>query len=366
MIRVSSRTDPSRGTAAGVTVSSLLAGILLASLLFAALGVNPAQALARIFSGSFGSVYGLGETVTKAIPLMLIGAGLAVALRGKLWNIGAEGQLLAGAVCATAVALRLKDSLPAPLMIPLLFAAGAAGGALCGALSGWLKTRWNVNEVISTLMLNYILAELVQFLVYGPWKGTTQFGFPYTDNFAVSATLPCLGPTRIHWPTLLAALLACAASAFLLFRTRFGFETRACGGNPEAARYAGLAPDRTAVLLMAFSGALAGMAGVGEVAGIHKHLSYPWAISSGYGYTAILAAWIAAAHPLLVIPSSLLLGGILVGGDAIQTSMGLPGSAISVFNGILLLAMAGGEFFLRYRVSMPLFKVRRLSKKAAC
>ena len=118
MIRVTLRTDPSRGTAAWVTAGSLFAGILLASLLFAALGVNPAQALARIFAGSFGSAYGWGETLTKAIPIMLIGAGLAVALRGRLWNIGAEGQLLAGAVCATAVALRLKDGLPAPLMIP--------------------------------------------------------------------------------------------------------------------------------------------------------------------------------------------------------------------------------------------------------
>ncbi|MCX5795337.1 MAG: ABC transporter permease [Elusimicrobia bacterium] len=335
--------------AAAVTLAALAAGVLLASVSFAFMGVNPVSALTRIFAGSFGSLYGWGETVTKAIPLALAGTGLCLAFQGRMWNIGAEGQLLCGAVAATGLALAAPDALPAWLMIPLLFLAGFAGGAACGAVPGWLKARFRVNEVISSLMLNYICAELVQYLVYGPWKGRQQFGFPYTNNFSAAATLPVLGATRIHWPTMVLAALLAPAAHWLLTRTKMGFEIRVMGGNPVAARYAGMDPRRTAVLVMALSGGLAGLAGTGEVAGIHHHLTYPWSISSGYGYSAIIVAWVARLDPLLVLPAALFFGGILVGGDAIQTSMHLPGSAINLFNGIILMCLIAGEFFLRYR-----------------
>jgi simple sugar transport system permease protein len=331
------------------TLGALLAGLGLAALAFLFMGVDPVKALASILAGSFLSPYGLGETVTKAIPLILAGIGLSLAFTGRLWNIGAEGQLLAGATAATAAALLIKDSLPSFLTIPLLFAAGGVGGAALALLAGWLKTRWRVNEVIATLMLNYICAEFVQYLIYGPWKGPTQSGFPYTDNFAASAVLPVLGATRIHWPTLLLALAAAVGAWVLLNRTRFGFELRAMGGNPDAAAYAGMDSSRTTLVVLALSGGLAGLAGVGEVAGIHQHLTYPWAVSSGYGYAAIIVAWVAALNPLLAVPSGLFLGGIMVGGDAIQISMGLPAAAISLFNGLLLLSLMAGEFFLTYR-----------------
>ncbi|HBL15849.1 MAG TPA: ABC transporter permease [Elusimicrobia bacterium] len=331
------------------TLGALAVGLLLGSFSLGVMGADPLQALSSIFLGSFASAYGFGETVTKAIPLMLAGTGLALAFRGRLWNIGAEGQLLAGAVAATGAALSLKDLLPGFLMVPALFAAGAAGGAAWGLLAGWLKTRFQVNEVIGSLMLNYIAAEAVQYLIYGPWKGATQFGFPYTDNFCAAATLPVIAGTRVHAPTLAVALAAAGGAFWALRRMRFGFEVRALGGNPEAARYAGIDPARTALILMALSGGLAGLAGAGEAAGIHHHLTYPWAVSSGYGYSAIIVAWVAGLNPLLVVPSALFLGGILVGGDAIQTSMGLPASAISLFNGILLLSLMGGEFFARRR-----------------
>ena len=335
--------------AAAVTAAALAAGLLAASSAFAFMGVNPALALWRIFTGSFGSLYGLGETVTKAIPLALTGLGLCLAFQGRLWNIGAEGQLLCGAAAATGAALALKGALPAGLMVPLIFLCGFAGGAACGAVPGWLKARFRVNEVISSLLLNYVCAEFIQYLVYGPWKGKAQFGFPYTDNFAACATLPVLGATRIHWPTLALALLLIPAAHWLLTRTKFGFEVRALGGNPLAARYAGMDPGRTAVLVMALSGGLAGLAGTGEVAGIHHHLTYPWSISSGYGYSAIIVAWLARLDARLIIPAALFLGGILVGGDAIQTSLHLPASAINLCNGLILLCLIAGEFFLRYR-----------------
>ncbi|MBI5624014.1 MAG: ABC transporter permease [Elusimicrobia bacterium] len=349
MIEFAPRPEPSAADRALVTLGALCSGLALAALAFLLMGAHPGRAMAAVFSGSFMSAYGLGETATKAIPLILSGIGLSLAFRGRLWNIGAEGQLLAGATAATGLALALQDSLPAPLAVPLLFAAGAAGGAALAALAGWLKTRFRVNEVVSTLMLNYICAELVQHLVYGPWKGPSQSGFPYTDNFAAPLVLPVLGATRIHWPTLVLALASAAAAWVLVHRTRFGFELRAMGGNPDAAACAGMNASRTTLLVMAASGGLAGLAGVGEVAGIHRHLTYPWAVSSGYGYAAIIVAWVAGLDPLLAVPAGLFLGGIMVGGDAIQISMGLPAAAISLFNGLLLLCLMAGEFFLRYR-----------------
>jgi len=307
-------------------------------------GTNPATALYKVFVGSFGSWYGFKETVTKTIPLLLTGTGLVIAFRARFWNIGAEGQVLFGAIGATWVALKVAPSLP------LMFLGGFIAGGLWGLLCAWLRTRYGINEVISSLMLNYIAAELVQYLIYGPWKGKSQFGMPYTDDFPASATLPCLYGSRVHYPTLILALLAMGAAWVFLRRTTWGFEIRVVGENPDAARYAGIQSGRTFALVMLLSGGLAGLAGVGEVAGIHHHLTYPWAISSNVGYTAIIVAWLARLEPPLVLLSGLFFGGILVGGDVIQTSLGLPFAAVNVFNAVILLFLIMGDFFREHRV----------------
>ena len=202
-LTVTPRERESRGLAALVLAGSLAAGLAAICVVFAASGVDPFYALYRIFAGSFGSVYGLGETVTKAIPLILIGAGLAFVFRAKFWNIGAEGQLLAGATAATWIGLNVH--LPGPLLVALMFLAGFAAGAAWGALLALLKARFGVNEVISSLMLNYIAYELITLLITGPWKGPTQHGFPYTDDFSRAASLAVLPGTRIHAVTLVLA-----------------------------------------------------------------------------------------------------------------------------------------------------------------
>lgn len=335
---------------------SLLGGLLAVAFVFAARGVNPLFALGSIFSDSFGSAYGLRETITKAIPLVLISAGLTLAFQAKFWNIGAEGQLLMGAIFATWVALNIGPHAPRGVVIPLMFLAGFTGGALLGVVPALLKVRFGVNEVISTLMLNYVAAELVQFLVVGPWKGTTQYGFPYTDDFPPSATLGLIGRTRIHPVTLVVALVCVFAIAVLIYRTRFGYEVRVVGDNPDAARYAGINVYTLTVLLMVVGGGVAGLAGVGEVAGVHHHLSYPYTISAGYGFTAIIVAWLARLNPIFVIISGLFFAGIEVGGDAIQLSLGLPAATVEVFNGIILFFLITGEYFLHHRVSLSLRK----------
>ncbi|TFG61726.1 MAG: ABC transporter permease [Spirochaetales bacterium] len=333
-----------------VLVCSLAAGLLMVSLVFLIKGANPLFAIAKIFGGSFGSAYGIKETITKAIPLILIGTGLTVAFKGKFWNIGAESQLLFGAMAGTWIGLRLGPSLPAAAVLPLMFLAGFLAGAVWGIIPALLKVRFSINEVISTLLLNYIGAELMRFLITGPWKGKTQFGFPYTDDLPASAVLSVLPGSRIHIVTLVLALAAALIIFFLLFSTKFGYEVRVIGENPEAARYAGIGFMRTALLGMVISGGLAGLAGVGEAAGIHHHLGYPDSVSSGYGFTAIIVAWLAKLNPLGVIVSSVFFAGILVGGDAIQISLGLPAATVQVFNGILLFFLIMGDYFIKNRL----------------
>jgi len=349
-LRVSARYDIPRWMPSAALAGSLAAGLAAVGIMFAASGVNPLYAIYRIFGGSFGSLYGLGETVTKAIPLILIASGLAVAFRAKFWNIGAESQLLLGAMFAGWVGLHWH--LPQPLLIAAMFAAGFVGGALWGLIPAALRARFGVNEVISTLMLNYIAAELLTLLVTGPWKGRTQQGFPYTDDLTAAATLAVIPGTRIHTVTLVLAIASAIVLSVLVQRTKFGYELRVIGENRQAARYAGIDLGRVTLLMMALSGGVAGMAGVGEVAGVHHHLTYPVAISSGYGYTAIIVAWLGRLNPLGAVFSGLFFAGILVGGDAIQISLGLPAATVQVFNGMLLVFLIAGDYFLRHRLAL--------------
>ncbi len=329
---------------------SLLAGLFTIGLIFLFSGVNPLFAFYKIFSGSFGSTYGIKETITKAIPLILIGGGLAMAFRAKFWNIGAESQLLMGAIFGTWMGLAWGPNLPSYVIVPLMFLAGFFGGALWGVIPAILKIKFAINEVISTLMMNYICAEFMIFLIVGPWKGKTKFGFPYTDDLPASAILGLIPGSRIHYITLMVALISAVVLALIMYKTRFGYEVRVIGENPEAGKYAGIDFFKTTVIIMAISGGVAGLAGVGEAAGIHHYLSYPATISSGYGFTAIIVAWLAKLNPLFVIVSGLFFAGILVGGDAIQISLGLPAASVAVFNGTLLVFLIMGDYFLKHRV----------------
>ena len=351
-LRIEKREQATATLRATVLVLSLLAGFVAVGVLFVARGVNPFFALWKILGGSFFDLYGLSETVTKAIPLMLIGTGLTLAFRARFWNIGAESQLLMGAILATWVGLRWGARLPAAVLVPLMFLSGFVGGAVWGLIPAVLKARYGVNEVISTLMLNYVAAEFLTLLVVGPWKGASQQGFPYTDDLPAAAVLPLIRATRIHYPTLLVALAAAVILFVLVYSTRYGYELRVIGENPDAARYAGIDFLRTTVVLMAVSGGLAGLAGVGEVAGIHRHLTYPAVISGGYGFTGIIVAWLAKLNPLAAIVSALFFAGILVGGDAVQISLGLPAATVQVFNGVLLFFLIMGDYFLANRLRL--------------
>ncbi len=350
-VRMEKRLIPSRWMTLSAPILSLALALLVIAFVFLGYGVSPLLAYKRIFVGAFGSLYGLSETIVKATPLMICGVGLAIAFKALVWNIGAEGQLLMGAVAATWVALYAIPDAPAVVLLPCMFVAGFLGGAFWGVIPGILKAKLRANEVITSLMMVYIASELVNYLVYGPWKGAEEWGFPYSSKFPSSAQLPRLLGTRIHYPTLILALLLAMLVYVLMMRTKLGYEIRVTGENPEAARYAGMSYFKTVVLVMLISGGLAGLAGVGEVAGIHHRLRYPQGISPGYGFTAIIVAWLGRLNPLAVILTSLLFGGLLVGGDAIQVALGLPVATINIFNGVILFFVLGGELLTRYKIT---------------
>ncbi|MCG8454521.1 MAG: ABC transporter permease [Spirochaetales bacterium] len=333
-----------------ILIGSLLAGLLAVSVVFALNGVNPALAIFSIFRGSFGSWYGIKETITKAIPLILIGSGLALAYKAKFWNIGAESQLLVGAIFATWVGLHWGPHLPAPVIVPLMFLAAFLGGALWGVIPAYLKVRFGINEIISTLMLNYIAAEFVKFLVVGPWKGASKGGYPYTDDLPAQAILSHFSYSRISPVLLVLAIIAALVLGWIVYRSRFGYEIRVIGENTHAARYSGINFFRTSLLIMVVSGGMAGLTGAGELMSIHHYLSYPETISAGYGFTAIIVAWLARLNPAFTIVSGLFFAGIIVGGDAIQISMGMPAATVSVFNGMILVFLIMGDFFISHKL----------------
>lgn len=346
---VEKRPVPSGGLIFFTSVLAILAALVVAGVFFWAYGVSPFHAYHLILKGALGSKLGLTETVRRAIPLLLCGAGLALAFRALFWNIGAEGQLLLGAVAATWVALFSR--LPEALLLPAMLILGFLGGMIWAIIPAILKVKLGINDVITTLMMNYIAMYLVLYLIHGPWKGPQMRGFAYTDFFPKGAWFPLIPGTRIHWLTLILGLLAALAVYVLVAQTKRGFEIRVIGENPEAARFAGMSYTKTILLVMALSGGLAGLAGVGEVGGIHHLLRQPEQISLGFGYTAIIVAWLARRNPLAVILTAPLLGAIMAGGDVIKASLGLPFQLVNMFNGLILFFLISGEILMRYKLS---------------
>lgn len=286
-IRLEPRTESSTMLTIGVTVFSILLAVPIIAVIFSGFNVNPLDAFLVILEGAFGDVYGISETVTKAIPLMLCAVGLGVAYETGFYNIGAEGQLLMGAIFSTWVALNFGH-LSSMILLPSMLIAGAIGGGIWGLIPTYLKVKFETNEVITTLMMNYIASKTLDYLVFGPWRGKEEWGFPYTSKFSETARLPVIGFTRVHYPTLILGLAAALILFFVLRRTKIGFDTRIVGKNPEAARYLGINSTKIFMFVMLISGGLAGIAGFGEVAGIQHRLRQ--AISPGYGFTSIIVA----------------------------------------------------------------------------
>ncbi len=354
-IVIEKRETVSRSARMLIPIISFIFSLAFGAVMLALSGVNPWVTFAAMAKGALGNGYAVGETLVKAIPLMLTGLGVAIAFRMLFWNIGAEGQLAMGGIAAAGVALFIADRIPSWSVIPLIVLAGMVAGALWAAIPAALRAYLGVNETITTLMMNYVAVLWVSYLYHGPWRDPAGYGFPGTAQFPRSAWLPLLYG-RVHLG-LVFAVVAAAIMWFLLQRTKWGFEIRITGENPQAARYIGIDIARNIVLVMLVSGALSGLAGACEVSGVMHRLQQ--GLTVGYGYTAIIVAWMSQLNAWGVLLVAFVLAALLVGGDQIQLAMGLPAAMALVIQGALLFPMLGGALFAEYRL-----RIVRTSKLA--
>jgi general nucleoside transport system permease protein len=345
-----------------VLSAAVIAGALAGGLLVQASGYSALKAAGAIAEGSFGGTYPISQTLAAAIPLATIALGTAVAFKVQLWNIGGEGQFYMGAFGATAVELVGGPAgWPAVILLPAMLAAGFVAGAAWALVPAWLRAWHSVNEIITTLMLNYVAVLWVNYLVYGPWKDPAGRNFPFSPRFADNASLSRMGEGQLHIG-LFVPVIAAVVLVFVLARTRWGYELRVVGDNAEVARYAGINVRLTMLTAMLVSGGMAGAAGMVQVAGIVHLLN--GMLSNNYGYTAIIIAWLARLHPIAVLVVSVLFGALVNGGYAVSQE-GIPQALGVVLQGMILFFVLGvGDLLTRYRlriVSTPVAAPTTLS-----
>ncbi len=363
---------------------ALFGALIVGAIMLMLLGVNPWEAYSAAFTGVFGSKNGLSDMLVKATPLLLVALGICIAFRANVINIGAEGQLIMGALATTWLAVQMGSSAPAWLVITLTLLIGFTAGGLWGAIPGYLKARLGVNEILSTVMLNQIAIQIGFLLLRGPMMDPAELAagtnLPHSARLPAVADLPrftdiakSLGfaqtakqlgldgmtaelygilaePTRLHLGFVFAVVAAFVVYIFL-WRTAIGYRLRAVGFNPYAARYAGFRVRAYVVLALTLSGAFAGLAGAVEILGLHHRMFEPASVSAGYGFTGIVVALFGKLHPLGAIPSALLFGALLVGGDKMQRAMQIPQPLVTVILGLVVLFVVSADYWTKKRAA---------------
>ncbi len=346
-VRLEARPAPSRAAAYASPFIAAAATILIGGALFAALGMDPVEALYVFLVKPVATRYGIGELLLKAGPLMLCAVGLAAGYRANVWNIGAEGQLTMGAIFGGGLALAFPES-HSSWLLPAMIVAGAAGGMAWAAIPAWLRTRFNANEILVSLMLVYVASHVLSLLVHGAWRDPEGFNFPQSRMFGAAAMLPILVPgTRIHAGILL-ALAAVGAGWLFMRKSHAGFEMRVAGLSADAARYAGISTPRTVWTGLLIGGGCAGVAGVLEAAGPIGQLLPT--MSPGYGFAAIVVAFVGRLNPVGILGASLLMSLLYLGGESAQIALKLPSAVTGIFQGAFLFLLLAADVFIRYRV----------------
>ncbi|MUO77455.1 ABC transporter permease [Agrobacterium vitis] len=340
-------------------ISPLLAlalTLFFGGLMFAALGKDPFFALYSFFIAPLTEVWSLHELAIKAAPLILIAVGLSVCYRSNNWNIGAEGQFTVGAICGSIIPVIFYEW-QSPLLLPLMMVMGMVGGALYAAIPALLKTRFNTNEILTSLMLVYIAQFILDYLVRGPWRDPQGFNFPQTREFVTEGILPAIWEEsgRAHWGFVFA--LVAAVGVWLMMRyTLKGFEIVVLGQSERAGRFAGFSSRGMVWFSMLFSGALAGLAGISEVSGSINHLQP--SISPGYGFTAIIVAFLGRLNPLGIIIAGLVLALTYLGGEGAQLAIGVSDKVARVFQGLLLFFVLSCDPLIYYKIRLVFSKTR--------
>ncbi len=325
------------------SIGSVLVAFSLTAIFLMVVGRDPVAIYSGIWAGAFGDQFSLSESLVAATPIMLCALGVAVAGGVGLMNVGVEGQLYLGAIGATFVALTLP-TLPILQMLPLMFIAASVCGAAWSAIPGWLRVWFGVNEVIVSLLMNYIAILLVEFLIHGPWQDPTSTSWPQTAAFPAAAELPHFPGVRVHLG-LCFGIILCLFFAIIMPLTRVGFIARVIGQNQEAAEYAHYPVGRYQLIGMLLSGAIAALAGFGQVSAIEGRLRS--GLSPGYGYTGFLVCWLARHNPIAIIVVSILIGGLLSGADSLQLTAKLPFATVNILQGTIFFSLLALEQLIR-------------------
>lgn len=361
MSRLEARPAPSRAMMLASPLIAALAMLVTGSILFLLLGQEPLHAFYVYFIKPATTLYGVGELLLKATPLILCGVGLAIGFRADVHNIGADGQLTVGAITAGCVALYF-DGVEAPWVLPLMLVAGALGGMAWAAIPALLRTRFNTSEILVSLMLVYVAYLLLSYLVHGPLRDPDGFNFPQSKMFGDSATLPLLVEGLRVNAAFLLSLAGVAGAWFFCRHTFAGYRMQVSGMAPAAALYAGFSAPKNVWLAFLVSGAMAGLAGVGEVAGPIGQLQP--SVSPGYGFAAIIVAYVGRLHPVGVLMAALLMSLLYIGGEAAQIELQLPSAITGLFQGLLLFYLLAADLSIHYRFK-PRVRVAPAGKTAA-
>jgi ABC-type uncharacterized transport system permease subunit len=347
MLKLEARPNPSALWSYASPLLALLVTVLIGVALFVALGKDPISGLTVFFWEPIKNAYALGELTVKATPLLLIALGLAVCFRSNVWNIGAEGQYVLGAIAASGVALMAEKTTGGWIVLPIVLA-GILGGMFWAGITAWLRDRFNANEILVSLMLVYVAVQVLSYMVAGPWKDPQGYNCPQSRNFDLVTRIPRLFTgSRVSIGVFL-ALIGVAGVWIFLFRTRSGFAQQVGGLAPAAARYAGFSSRRALWVALLVSGGMAGLAGALEVAGPIGQLT-PY-VPAGYGFAAIIVAYVGRLHPVGMVFSAILMSMFYIGGELAQSRLGLPKSLTGVFQGLLLFTLLACDTQVNYRL----------------
>lgn len=328
-----------------VRLVAIVLALLFSAILLAFLGHNPLKVYISMLDGGLGSLYRFKETIVRTIPLVIVSLGVGLSFRMRFWNIGGEGQIMMGACAASWVALYYPE-IPRPLLLPLMAMAGMLGGGAWALIPAFFKERFKTNEAIFTLMMNYVALKWVTYLQYGPWRDKEAFGYPKIPNFVLNARIPNI--LGIHAGWLLVPLLV--IGMYLFFKhTKMGYEINVIGESENTARYAGVNVPLIILATLFASGAIGGLAGMIQVAGVNSTLSVD--VSNGVGYTAIIISWLGQLNAVAILLASFLFAVLVEGGSFIQTVYHIPQAAASLLQGIVLFFVLGSEFFIKYKIS---------------
>jgi general nucleoside transport system permease protein len=326
-------------------ITALVAGLSVGAAAIAISGISVTKAYGALFNGAFGSANAVLQTILQATPLLFTGLAAVVAFRGKIWNIGGEGQFLMGAMMASWVSMTLAD-LPQIMMIPIIILVSMVGGAFWAGIAGYLRARFKVNEIIVTVMLNYVVTYILSYLLQNNWADPDT-AYIHSIRFAPSTYFPSLFGTRLHIGVILGVVMAILVY-LLVWKTPLGFEIRSIGVNPVAAQYKGIHVTRTILITMLISGALAGLGGGTEIAGIHHRLRMD--ISTGYGFTGILVAMTGQLHPFGAIIAAIFFGALVNGSYLMQISSRVPVALVNTIQGVILFFLVMAFVLSQYRI----------------